>query len=552
MPTGAQALIRTLVDAGVTTCFTNPGTSEMHFVAALDSVPEMRAVLALFEGVATGAADGYARMTDTPAATLLHLGPGLGNGLANLHNARRAKVPLVNIVGDHATYHTQYDAQLQSDIETVARNVSTWVRTSTSTAQLAADAVEAVVAAKGPPGQVATLILPADVSWQDGGLIAPAPQLRTPPVASADLVSGAANALRGQGRTAILLGGRALGNDEALRTAGRIAAATSTTLFAEVFPTRFRRGAGLPPIERIAYVPELASVQLAGLKHLILVDTKAPVTFFAYPGKKSYLVPDGCEVHELARPDDDAIGSLAALAEELGAGSAEATLQQPGPPPRPTGALTADSVCQAIGAALPEGAIISDEAQTSGVTLAGQTAGAPPHDVLALTGGSIGQGLPVAVGAAIACPDRPVIALEADGSAMYTIQSLWTMAREQLDVTVLVFNNRSYGILNVELARVGAQGAGPKAHAQLDLSRPDLDFVKLGEGLGVPSQRVDDPERLTGALERAIAEKGPHLIEAVIPSVFSPRQLKAMPYALRALELLPRPVAAAVKRRLYP
>src|SRR6201986_3957505 len=141
MPNGAQALIRTLAGCGVTTCFTNPGTSEMHFVAALDSVPQMRAVLGLFEGVATGAADGYARMADRPAATLLHLGPGLGNGLATLHNARRAKVPLVNIVGDHATYHTRYDAQLQSDIETVARNVSSWVRTSGRTADLPGDAV---------------------------------------------------------------------------------------------------------------------------------------------------------------------------------------------------------------------------------------------------------------------------------------------------------------------------------------------------------------------------------------------------------------------------
>jgi acetolactate synthase-1/2/3 large subunit len=276
------------------------------------------------------------------------------------------------------------------------------------------------------------------------------------------------------------------------------------------------------------------------------------VTFFAYPGKKSDLVPDGCEVHELASPASDVAGSLAALADELGATATEPAVQQAAAPKRPAGELTAESVCQAIGAVLPEGAIISDEAQTSGVTFAGQTAGAPPHDVLALTGGSIGQGLPVAVGAAIACPDRPVISLEADGSAMYTIQSLWTMAREQLDVTVVVFNNRSYGILNVELARVGAQGAGPKAHAQLDLSGPDLDFVKLGEGLGVPSQRADDAAALTGALERAISEPGPHLIEAVIPSVFSPRQLKAMPYALRALELLPRPVAAAFKRRLYP
>ncbi len=310
---GAQALIRTLVDAGVTTSFTNPGTSEMHFVAALDSVPEMRAVLALFEGVATGAADGYARMTDKPAATLLHLGSGLGNGLANLHNARRAKVPLVNIVGDHATYHTQYDAQLQSDIETVARNFSSWVRTSQSTVELSRDAAEAIAAAYGPPRQVATLILPADVSWSDGAAPAAAPRLAAPAAAAESVITDVAAALRGRDSAAILLGGRAL-REDGLRAAAAVAAATGARVLCEVFPTRLQRGAGLPVVERLAYLPELASVQLAGLKHLVLVDTKAPVSFFAYPGKKSYLVPDGCQVHELA----SAVGRRGRLADGAG------------------------------------------------------------------------------------------------------------------------------------------------------------------------------------------------------------------------------------------
>ncbi len=551
MPNGAQALIRTLVDGDVTTCFTNPGTSEMHFVAALDSVPEMRAILALFEGVATGAADGYARMTDKPGATLLHLGPGLGNGLANLHNARKARVPIVNVVGDHATYHTKYDAQLQSDIETVARNCSGWVRTSQSTEALAGDAAEAIAAAYGPPGQIATLILPADVSWSDGAEAATVPPRAAPPAASSDVVEQIARTLRDGGRSAILLGGHAL-REPGLSAATRVAAATGATLLAEVFPTRIERGAGVPPVERLAYLAELAGVQLAGLKHLILVDAKAPVSFFAYPGKKSYLVPERCEVHELGSESDDPVASLEALAEALGGGGAAPSLQDAARPPLPSGELTADSVCQAIGALLPEGAIISDEAQTSGVTLANHTAGAPRHDVLALTGGAIGQGLPVAVGAAVACPDRPVIALAGDGSAMYTIQALWTMAREGLDVTTIVFNNRSYAILNIELERVGAESGGAEAKAQLDLAGPNLDFVAIAKGLGVPAVRATTSEEFATALQRSIAEPGPHLIEAVVPSVYSGARLRAMPYALRALERMPRPLAKAVKRRLYP
>jgi acetolactate synthase-1/2/3 large subunit len=284
----------------------------------------------------------------------------------------------------------------------------------------------------------------------------------------------------------------------------------------------------------------------------VLVDAKAPVSFFAYPGKKSYLVPDGCEVHELAAPDADVGGSLDALVQALGAGDAEPALQQPSRTERPNGPLTADSACQAIGALLPEGAIVVDEAATSGLTLFASTAGAPRHDLLTLTGGAIGQGLPAAVGAAIACPDRPVIALEGEGSSLYTIQALWTMAREQLDVTAVIFNNRSYAILNIELERVKARGAGAKAKEQLDLSGPDINFVPLATGLGVPAARTDTAEDFTRELERALNEPGPHLIEALVPTVFSPRQVRAMPYALRALGALPRPMAAAVKRRLYP
>ncbi|MGH2929553.1 MAG: acetolactate synthase large subunit, partial [Solirubrobacteraceae bacterium] len=287
-------------------------------------------------------------------------------------------------------------------------------------------------------------------------------------------------------------------------------------------PARVERGAGLPAVERLAYWPELASAQLAGVEHLVLAGASAPVSFFGYQGRESVLTGAGCSLHELAAPELDVELCLEALAEALGAADASPALQQRSSPPAPTGPLTADKVCQAVGAVLPEGAIVSDEAITSGMTLPASTVGAPPHDWLTLTGGAIGQGLPVAVGAAIACPDRPVIALEADGSALYTIQSLWTMAREGLDVTVVIFNNRSYGILNVELERIGAHSAGPRADAQLHLGDPDVDFVALANGLGVPARRVRDAEQLTDVLERAIAEPGPHLIETLIPAEVAP------------------------------
>ena len=509
---GAQALLRTLVAGGVDTCFMNPGTSEMHFVAALDQVPAMRGVLALFEGVATGAADGYARMAEKPAAVLLHLGPGLGNGIANLHNARRARTPMVAVVGDHATYHKRYDAPLESDIDALASNVSGWVRRSLKTAELPADAVEAMEAASGPPGQVATLILPADVSWSEGAEPAQPARRRglNPPDDRA--VAEVSDALRSGQPVGFLVGGAACRAD-ALEKIGAVAAATGARIICETFPARLERGAGRVETERLAYLGEMAVAQLDGLAHLVLVDAKSPVSFFAYPGKPSDLVPDGCQVHTLTRPGDDVIAAIEALGL-----AGTAVLASPSRPDLPQGnaPLTAQTLGEAIGALLPDGAVVVDESNTSGLFISGATVGAPPHDWLTLTGGAIGMGLPLATGAAVACPERKVVALQADGSAMYTLQALWTMAREGLDVTTVVLSNRSYAILNMELQRVGAEAGGPRARAMLDLHDPDLDFASLARGMGVGATRAETAGEFTDQLARALSESGPSVVEAVI------------------------------------
>ena len=512
---GAQALIRTLVGAGVDTCFMNPGTSEMHFVAALDAVPEMHSVLGLFEGVATGAAEGYARMAGKPAAVLLHLGPGLGNGLAHLHNARRGNVPVVNIVGDHATYHAKYDAPLQSDIESIARAVSPWIRTSTDAAKVAQDAADAVAAAQSPPGKVATLILPADVCWTEApGPVEPV-AAEPPRGVSQSTVDQVAKVLTSGEPAALLLGGSSL-FERALVDASRVTTTTGAKLLAQTFPVRLERGAGLPAVERLGYLAEFAQVQLDGLRHLVLVDAPSPVSFFAYPGKASDLVPEGCEVHVLAEAGDDAPAALAALADAVGAPADAVQLQEAFRPDRPTGALNAETFAAAIGAVLPDDAVVVDEGNTGGLFVSGATAGAPRHDWLCLPGGAIGFGMPVAPPAAIAAPGRRVVTLQADGSAMMSLHALWTQAREGLDVTTVILNNRSYAILNLELARVGAE-PGPRALEMLDLTRPDLDFVSLAKGMGVPATRATTAEELTEQLERAVAEPGPNLIEAVLP-----------------------------------
>jgi len=527
---GAEALMRTLVDAGSTVCFMNPGTSEMHFVAALDRVPEMRGVLTLFEGVATGAADGYGRMTGRPAVALLHLGPGLANGIANLHNARRARTPVVTVVGEHATFHQPFDAPLQSDIAGLAGAVSGWVRTVGGVADVGPDTAAAVGAALA--GQVATLIVPADFSWSEGAALAPLPAPPSPSTVDADRLAAAAKALqpapvRGVGgrrppttpqvkprsSAGLIVGGAAL-REPGLVAAARIAAATGARLLCETFPARLERGAGLPAVERIAYLPEMATRQLAGLETLVLAGARAPATFFGYPDTPSRPTPPGCEILPFAAPGEDVVGALQALADEVGGDAFEPS--RAARPDAPTGKLDAGSFAAAVAATLPDGAIIVDEANTSGLAVPAATVGAPRHDLLTLTGGSIGQGPPAAVGAAVAAPGRPVLNLQADGSALYTLQAWWTQAREGLDVTTVLLNNRSYAILHYELARVGAVGGGARARAMLDLTDPVPDHISLARGMGLPAERAQTADDLVRLLRQAFAEPGPALIEAVL------------------------------------
>ncbi|HEY1299038.1 MAG TPA: acetolactate synthase large subunit [Stellaceae bacterium] len=512
---GAESLVRTLVGGGVEVCFANPGTSEMHFVAALDRVDGMRCVLGLFEGVVTGAADGYARMSEQPAATLLHLGPGLANGLANIHNANKASSPMVNIVGDHATYHRKYDAPLTSDIEGLARPSSHWVKTSPDAKSIAADGAAAIAAARQPPGQIATLILPADTAWNEGAGAAPVAPAAAPKPVSNEAVTEAARALRSGEPALILLGGRAL-RAEGLDLAGRIAAKTGTRLMAQGSNARTQRGRGRVFVERVPYVVDQAVKVLAGLKHIVLVGAKMPVAFFAYPDKPSLLAPADAQGHVLARPDEDLLGALEALADQLDARATPAPVADEPPGPPASGRITPEALGASLAALLPENAIVADEAVTTGRGFFAPTRAAAPHDWLSNMGGSIGLGLPVATGAAVACPDRKVVCLEGDGSAMYTLQALWTQAREGLDVTTLLFSNRSYAILKGELANVGAGNPGRKALDMLDLGQPDLDWVTLAKGMGVPGARVETMDEFNRRLAEGLAAPGPFLVEIVL------------------------------------
>jgi len=513
---GAESLIRTLLAGGVSTCFTNPGTSEMHLVAALDFVNEMRCVLGLFEGVVTGAADGYARMTAKPACTLLHLGPGLANGLANLHNANRAQVPIINIVGQHPTYHLAYDAPLSSDIEAIARPFSKWLRTSSSSPVLGRDAAEAIAASRTPPGQIATLIVPADAAWTDGGLVAELPAAPRAPQPSTESVNRAAFMLRSRLPTALLLTGNAL-YGEGLETAGRIAATTGAKLLAPYPVVRVQRGAGFPSVQRIPYMPEQAMEFLKDIRRLILVGAAAPVSYFAYPSKSSVLTSPECEIHTLAKPGEDYEGALEALVTALSLHNKKTLVTDLAErPPLPSGEITLQGLAAAVGALLPENVIVVDEAMTSGRGMMAATAGAPAHDWLGNTGGSIGIALPLAVGAAVACPDRRVLCLTADGSGMYTVQALWTMAREGLNVTTVVFGNRSYAVLQREFSALGVGAPGPRASALFDIGRPTLDWVHLAKGMGVPAGRVTTLEAFAKALREGFESGGPTLIEVPV------------------------------------
>jgi acetolactate synthase-1/2/3 large subunit len=514
---GAESLVATLAGEGVDICFANPGTSEMHFLAALEN-PSFRSVLVLYEGIATGAADGWYRMKRTPASTLLHLGPGLANGLSNLHNARRASSGVVNIIGEHATAHLKYDPPLMSDIEGLARPVSHWVRRTRSACTLAGDAAEAVAEASGKPGKIATLVLPGETSWGEAG---EHPRAKTEcckteaTVPDLARIESVAEVLRRGEPTLIVCGGvSSFGKPAELL--GRIAAHTGCRIATQFFTSRIERGAGRAMLERIPYYVPAATAYLSGFKHIITVETREPIAFFSYPGSPSLLKPHGCDVHPLILPEEDCVQGLEMLIEALGAQNTQAMLQPRSEVVIPEGKLDPTSIARAIAAALPENAILVDESLTTGRESLGLTAGALPHDVIQNMGGSIGFGTPVATGAALACPDRRVFCMVGDGSAMYTIQSLWTQAREGLNITTIIFANNSYQILKTEFSNMGFGKPGPKASAMIDIGNPTIDWCAMAKSMGVPSVRVETAQNFYKSMVRSAQTPGPMLIEVCL------------------------------------
>ncbi|MDR5815486.1 acetolactate synthase large subunit [Caballeronia sp. LZ033] len=511
---GAESLVATLVDQGVDICFANPGTSEMHFLAALGNNPRMRSVLCLFEGVATGAADGWYRMKDTPASTLLHLGPGLANGLANIHNAKRASSGMVNVVGEHSVSHLKYDPPLTSDIEGLARPLSHWVRRAESADTIAWDAAQAVAKASEHPGQIATLILPGDTSWQQAGTAPQAWPARATgrKAPSAQRIEHIARVLRSGEPALIVLANKAT-RGVTLDKAGRVAAATGAVLGSQFFTARIERGAGRVPLARIPYAVAQATAFLKDFKHIITVETREPVAFFAYPDKPSLLKPEGTLVHALVEADEDSELAFDMLLDALGASGTAPLLQARIETPVPTGALNPASIAHALAAALPEHCIVVDESLTTGRESMNLTMGARPHDLINNMGGSIGYATPVATGASLACPDRRVFCMVGDGSAMYTIQSLWTQARESLNVTTIIFANNSYAILKAEYANMGAGAPGERALSMIDIDKPRIDWLAMAKSMGVPAVAVETAEGFHKALTDSTHADGPCLIE---------------------------------------
>jgi acetolactate synthase I/II/III large subunit len=509
---GADGLVKTLAEAGVTACFANPGTSEMHLVQALDREPRIRSVLCLFEGVATGAADGFARISGVPAMTLLHLGPGYANGAANIHNARKARVPMINVVGEHATYHRRFDAPLSSDIETLVKPNSRWVGTVEQAHQAGPLALAAFEATYGPAPAPVSLILPADAAWNEGGSVTSG--VRLPDVAGVDTarIEEVARAIKSATRPVLYVDGEAL-RDDGIAVLARIGAA-GVRVMAPTFPARWTRGGDFFHPDRMYYFAEMAMQDLSGTDLLVLAGSPQPVGFFAYPGKPSVIVPEGCRALEFSTPEQDTLAGLKALADALGAPAEPVKPTKPAAPERPVGDLSPASIGISLARHMPEGSIISDDGVTAGLPIFMATRGAARHDWLSLTGGAIGQGMPLAIGTAVAAPDRKTICLTGDGAGMYTVQSLWTMARENLPVVTIVFANRSYRVLNIELARTGAGNPGPTAAQMLSLDKPALDWVKLAGGMGVEAVRVETAEAFDDALARALSRDVPVLIEA--------------------------------------
>lgn len=510
---GAESLVRTLISAGVDTCFANPGTSEIHFVAALDRNPGMRGVLALFEGVVTGAADGYGRIARKPAATLMHCGPGLANGLSLLHNAKRACTPIVNIVGDQATYHAPLDPPLASDVEGWARQVSQFVYKAKNSREVGSAAAEAVQHACRAPGGSATLILPSDVSWGEPGEESGALPILEPAKSSPEQITAAVRALR-SGQPAVLLVTGASLLPEHLPAAYKVAAATGARLMAPTFNARIARGRGRPPLDIVPYPVDDAVALLKGTQHIVAAGTGVPVAFFAYPGKPGIMSPRDAQLHVLARSDQDIPDALERLAAELNCRDCSIPEITPEPMPQ-DGALTVENAARVVSAFLPEDAIIIDEAISLRGPFFRATKNAAPHDWLQVPGGAIGGALPLATGAAIAAQDRRAIVLEGDGSAMYTVQALWTQAREKLDVTTLILSNRKYAILEIELRAAGAP-QGNSASNLFEIERPGLDWVRMANAQGVEAARADTVSRFADLFRTANARRGPFLIELVL------------------------------------
>ncbi|MBS0222496.1 MAG: acetolactate synthase large subunit [Proteobacteria bacterium] len=514
--TGADSLVATLVGGGIDVCFANPGTSEMHFVAALDRSDGMRCVLALFEGVATGAADGYYRMARKPAATLLHLGPGFANGSANLHNARKGGSGIVNVVGEHATFHLAYNAPLTADIEGFARPVSHWIRTTRSVEELGSDGATAVTEARRGAGKISTLIVPADIAWAPSSGKAAAVH---PPAANKsaapEAIAEAARALKEGATSLLLIGGGAM-TARGKQIAAAIAAKTGCKLRSPISSARSERGAGRFEVPSVPYAGEQAIEALKEIERVVLCGTHQPVSNFAFPDRSNVLTGPDCRFFNLASVDDDLIGTLETLADAVGAHIHDVEPQATTKPDRPTGALSPEGIARAITALLPEGAIVVNEAVTTGRGFASITCAAAPHDWLQNTGGAIGFGMPAAIGTALACPDRQVLCLSGDGSAMYTTQSLWTMARENLDITTIIMSNRAYQILRAQLPRVGIANPGRRSIDMLTLDRPQIDWVAMAKAHGVEAGKATDLDGLVRQLNRGFAAHGPYLIELIL------------------------------------
>ena len=507
---GAEVLTATLTQGGVDTVFMNPGTTELDLVDTFTSVPGMRCVLTLFEGVASGAADGFGRIAGYPAATLLHLGPGLANAAANFHNARRARTPVISIVGEHTRAHQPLDPPLASDIAGIAKTHSKFVEAITSSDQICTAVATALATATTAPKGVATLLFPADLAWepsrQSGEHLA-ASRSWTP---DTEALKRAATALVRPGAV-IFAGGDAL-RKPALNELAKLCS-RGAQIFAETFPAVHERGGNLPRISRLPYLPEQAIALLERATALILIGAPQPISFFGYRGTPSILTPSGCEIIEVVPPGFPCLGAIEALAEEAG-------LSDPYLPPVPTepmlqaqqSHLDAVGLASAIASSIESGTIVVDEANTGGVALQGPTSDSPEHIWLTVPGGSIGEGIPLAIGAALAEPNSRVLALVADGSSLYTIQGLWTIARERLPVTVVILNNLRYAILQYEASRRSPVTEELRKLTSLD--SPAINYRKLAEGFGIKADVAHTPFELLQQLHGAALRPEPVLIEA--------------------------------------